>query len=322
MERLMGSFSWMLAFFLLATTSCTIETAKPIKSHALVIASDFLHAEDTVLFKDFIKNNDVHIKIRHLTTDEIISIIKEKGYNSGLDMVLSKNMHSSIKLNKSGVLHDLVDPKIEMKSQNPYISYKHNFIGIGLDPFVFKYTNDTLRGIKHYQDLSKHAHYHTLSQYDKLGFLSPIRKEQNRVNTYNWAQKWNNHSTLRPEKGPWSDSAEVVLCMYSQLNTFNDSIWKKYPEDSFFPNRDREGVYFDVMTLSIVQQAEHFSHAQNFLKHCQNSGYNAKLNADLKRFPIYEYLNVRKEGPKFYTKNLDELLKYHDVLVRILDKLN
>lgn len=322
MQRLIGSFSWVIAISLLAVTSCTIETAQPIKSNSLVIASDFLHAEDTVLFKDFIKDNDVRLKIRHLTADQIIRIIKEKRYNSGLDMVLSQNMHTSIKLNRNRVLHDLIDPKNEIKSQNLYISYKHNFIGIGLDPFVFKYTNDTLRGITHYEDLNEHHHYHTLSYFDKLSFLSPIRKKQNRVDTYNWAQKWNNQTMLRPEKGPWRDSAEVVLCRYSQLRSFNDSIWKQYPADFFFPNQDRNGVYFEVMTLSIVQQAEHFADAQKFIKYCQNSGYNAQLNADLNRFPIYKYLNARIEGPTFYTSNLDELLKYHDVLVRIIDKLD
>lgn len=286
-----------------------------------MIASDFLNAEDAKLFKKFSQKNNVRIKIRHLSADQIISIVEEKGYGSGIDLVFSKNMHSAVKLNKKGIFHDLIESKNEAKSENPYISYKHNFIGIGLDPFVFKYTNDTLRGIKHYEDLTEHPHYHTLSDFDKLSFLAPVRKKQNRVETYNWAKKWNDQSTLRPEKGPWNDSAEVVLCLYSQLNTFGDSIWMKYPTDCFFPNQDRKGAYYDLITLSIIQQAEHFSDAQKFVEYYQNSGANTRLNANLNRFSIYKYLNARKYKPKFHPAKLDELLKYHDVLVRIIDKL-
>ncbi|MCJ8292555.1 MAG: hypothetical protein HRT58_21650 [Crocinitomicaceae bacterium] len=309
-------------FSLLAMTSCSIETAEPLKSQALVIASDLLHAEDTVLFQNFTKNNGIRIIILHLSPDQIIATIKKKGYNSGIDMVLSQNMQTPIKLNKSGILHDMVEQVSKTKSPNQYISYKHNFIGIGLDPFVFKYTNDSVRGVKHYQDLNSHHHYHTLSKSDMLSFLSPIRKERNRAKTYEWTRKWNQQSIFRPENGPWNDSAKVVLCKYSQLETFQDSIWQKYPENHFFPNEDRAGVYYDLMTLSIVQQAEHFTEAQKFLAYCQNSGYNATLNAELNRFPIYDYLKARTEGPKFYPSHIDQLLQYHDVLERMLHKLN
>ena len=321
MQGLMSTFSWIIGISLLALSSCSIETAKPLKSQDLVIASDFLHKEDTLLFKDFIDKNDVRLVIRHLSPDQIVTEVQKKGYNSGIDMVLSQNMQTPIKLNKSGVLHDMVEQVSQIKSSNHYISYKHNFVGIGLDPFVFKYTNDSLRGIRHYQDLNENRHYHTLSKSDLLSFLSPIRKEQNRAETYKWAKKWKEQTTIRPENGPWTDSAKVVLCKYSQLKTVEDSIWKAYPEDHFFPNEDRAGVYFDVITLSIVQQAEHFSDAQKFLAHCQNSGYNATLNAELNRFPIYDYLKARIEGPKFYPVHIDQLLQYHDVLRRMLDKL-
>jgi len=322
MQPLMRSFLWVFALLFLGVGACSIESAKPIKSQALVIASDFLHEKDTVLFKDFSKKNGVRLIIRHLSPDQMITEIESKGYNSGIDLVLSDNMQTPIKLNKNGLLQDLVEIESEVKTQNQYISYKHNFVGIGLDPFVFKYTSDSIQEPKSYRDLNESQHYHTLSKSDIISFLSPIRREMNRASTYNWAKKWTGKSSLRPDNGPWSDSAQVVLCKYSQLKTFKDSIWENYPEGHYFPNREKAGVYFDLMSVSIVQQAEHFSDAQKFMEHCQNSGYNAALNRRLNRFPIYDYLKSRLEGPKFYSTHIDELLKYHDVLERMLDKLN
>jgi hypothetical protein len=322
MRRMMTSFSWIIGSLIVMISSCTIETAKPASNHQLVIASDFLHAEDTLLFTEFSKKHSIRLVIRHLSIEEIIGKMEEKGFNSGIDMVLSKSMHSSIQLNNNGILHDLVLDETKAKSQNPFISYKHNFVGIGLDPFVFRFPNDTVHEAENYSDLLKQFHYHTLSNEDQICFFSPIRKERNRVQTYEWMQKWHAKSRLRPEKGPWSDSAKVILTKYSQIDAYSDSTWLAFVSESYFPNQQRKGVYFDVVTLSIVRQADHFSNAQKFMAHCQNAGYNATLNRKWHRFPIYEYLAARKEGPQFYPAKLDELLQYHVVLKRMISKRN
>lgn len=322
MLHLIRSFSWIFSLLFLGISACSIEAAQPIKSQALVIASDFLHEGDTVLFKDFSRKNDVRLIIRHLSAKQMISEIESKGYNSGIDLVISDNMQTPIKLNKNGILQDLVELKNEVQTQNPYVSYKHNFVGIGLDPFVFKYTSDSIRKPNNYQSLNGVTHYHTLSKSDLISFLSPIRRKMNRAKTYDWAKEWKEHSSFRPEKGPWGDSAQVILCKYSQLKTFSDSIWKTYPDGHYFPNTNKAGVYFDLMSISIVQQAEHYSDAQRLLEYCQNSGHNATLNKELNRFPIYDFLKLRTEGPKFYSTHIDQLLKYHDVLERMLDKLD
>jgi hypothetical protein len=321
MQRLKSLFLWIFVLFFLGITACTIETAKPTKSEALVIASDFLHEEDTILFKDFSTKNGIRLVIRHLSADQMISEMESKGYNSGIDLVFSDDMQTPVKLNKNGLLQDLVEMENGVKSQNEYISYRHNFVGIGLDPFVFKYTSDSTRGTTRYADLSEVRHYHTLSESEIISFLSPVRRKMNRAKTYDWTQKWAERSLLRPENGPWRDSAELVLCKYSQLDEITDSVWMSYPEDSYFPLSESTGSYFDLMSISVVQQAEHYTDAQKFLEHCQNSGHNATLNQKLGRFPIYEYLKVRMDGPKFSGIHIDQLLKYHDVLARMLDKI-
>ncbi len=115
-------------------------------------------------------------------------------------------------------------------------------------------------------------------------------------------------------------SCENIILTEGQLMTYvasGNKILRKY-----FPNKNKSGVYFDLITLSIVKQAENYSNVQKFIEHCQNSGYNASLNKKLGRFPIYDYLKVRSRGPKFHTSQIDDLLQYHDVLSRMFDKLN
>ena len=322
MPQARNLFLWIFASLFLGITSCSIETAQPEKYQALVVASDFLQEEDTVLFSKFTQENDLHIIIRNLSVDRIISEIQSKGYNSRIDVILSQNMQTPITLNKHGILQDIVRDEEDTKTHNQFISYKHNFVGIGLDPFVFKYTHDSISEPRRYKDLIDHHHYHTLSKSDLMSFLSPIRKERNRAQTYEWAKRWNEKSTFRPEHPATIDSAELVLCKYSQLTAFEDSIWQGYSEGHYFPNQDKSGVYFDLMTVATVQQAEHYADAQKLIKFCQNPGFNAFLANKMNHFPIYDYLSERKTGPKFYSTPIDQLLQSHDVLARMLDKLN
>ena len=94
MERLKYLFLWISLPFFLGITACSIETAKPVKSEALVIASDFLHEADTMLFDDFSKKNNIRLIIRHLSVDQMITEMESKGYNSGIDLVFSDDIQS------------------------------------------------------------------------------------------------------------------------------------------------------------------------------------------------------------------------------------
>ncbi len=308
--------------FLLVASACTVPSAKTENDRSVTIASDFLQEADTVLFSSFAKRNKIRIIIRPMNLDEISSEVANKGYNSGIDMVFSQNTLTPIELNKKGFLHDLMEPEQKMTSRNHYISYRHNFVGVGLDPFVFNFRHDSLRSELNYSDLRKTSHFHALSKADQLSFLSPIRRRNDRIATFAWARDWSSASIQRPDEGPWRDSLDFVLCKFSQLETIQDSSWQKYSGVPYFPNQSKSGLYFELTTVAIIRQAEHFTDAQKLLDYFQSPGFNATLNEKINRFPIYDYLNVRKEGPKFYPSNIDQLLKYYDVLDRMLDKIN
>ncbi|NVK64685.1 MAG: hypothetical protein HWE22_08870 [Flavobacteriales bacterium] len=322
MQYLARILTYFILLPLLAVSACTLKSAQVEKNPSITIASDFLHSEDSVLFENFAKRHDLKIIIRHLSLNEIISEVETKGYNSGIDMVFSENTRTPIELNKKAILQNLMEPENKLTSQNRYISYRHNFVGVGLDPFVVIFKNDSLKTRVTYDDFTTKPHYHTLSKADVISFLSPMRRKQDRIETYNWASQWDSKSIKRPEKGPWKDSVDFIVCKYSQLNSFEDSLWQHAALDPYFPNQNKSGVYFDLTTVAIIRQAEHYSDAQKLIDYFQNPGFNAVLNRKIDRFPVYDYLEVRKEGPKFYPSNIDEQLKYYDVIDRMLDKIN
>jgi hypothetical protein len=302
-------------------TSCSIEMAKPEKKQRLVIASDFLHEEDTLIFRQFVQKHKIRVVIRHLSPEDLIKKLNNSRFNSGIDLVLAQNSYTALRLNNLGMLHDFEIIPGASPNSNPYISYKHNFVGIGLDPFVFNYPVDSIRTATRYRDLRTQPSYHLLSNWDLLSFFSPLRRETNQGKTYSWIKDWKAHSARRPENGPWSDSVRVNLCKYSQLTTFEDSTWQSYSAEIAFPESRGMGTHYELIVLAIVDQAEHFDAAQKFIEFCENPGHNEMLNKKINRFPIYDFLEVRQSGPRFYPVPIDRLVQFDEMILRMLRKL-
>ena len=321
----MSGFKILRTYLLLGVavffTSCSIEMAKPEKKQTLVIASDFLHEEDTLIFKQFVQKHKIRVVIRHLSPEELIAKLKDARFNSGIDVVLAQNAYTALRLNNLGMLHDFEKTPEASTNTNRYISYKHNFIGIGLDPFVFNYPVDSIRTATRYHDLRTQPSYHLLSNWDLLSFFSPIRKETNQSKTFEWMKDWKSHSAFRPEKGPWADSVRVNLCKYSQLTTVEDSTWISYSKEIVFPESRGMGTHYELIVLAIVDQAEHFDAANKFIEFCQNPGYNELINKKMHRFPIYDFLELRKSAPRFYPIPIDKLVQNDEMILRMLKKL-
>jgi hypothetical protein len=79
MARAMVYSKFLLPLFLgLVLVACKIEEAKPEISKKLVLASDFLEAKDTVLFKRFSKKTGIRLKILNLNASQIAQKLKRK----------------------------------------------------------------------------------------------------------------------------------------------------------------------------------------------------------------------------------------------------
>jgi hypothetical protein len=305
-------FMLSASFALLA--SCHIEQAKPIERETLTISSDYLEEGDTLLFTSFVKKYNVRLIIRSMSTDAVIGLMRNADYNSGLDLILSKSSHSAFRLSKQHVFQPLNKQDEKLIVEHDFISWKYDYVALGLDPYVIHYASDTAITARTYQDLFKYPHYHTLDHDDLLCFMSPLRHEKNQVDTYKWAERWYKLTVKSPENGPISDSISATLSRYSQIDDPNDGV-------IYYPDGLRSGCYYDLLTMGIVKQAENYLTAKKFISYYSNPGHNSTINEKLHTFPLYDYLPFR--GDKFVLNPVssETLLQYHGIIDRIINKL-
>lgn len=307
---------------ILIIPSCYVETAKPSKTRQVVIASDYLTEGDTVIFAPFAKQHKTRVIIREIKANEVIGLIRNANHNSGLDLIMMKSLNSVLRLQKQGILHSLNPENPQFTIDTAFTSFRYNYIGVGFDPFVVRYDSDTLSAISEYKMLKDIQHGHTLSEEDVLAFLSPLYREYSKVEVFNWSKNWMKHT--RHVELPISkstDSVNAILGMYSDLYNMEDTSMA-YLDKVSFPRGIQEGSYFNLRTMCIVNQAENYSDAKQFIRFYRNPGHNDELNSLLHTFPLDYLLTSRNDSFVLYAVRPEKLIQYQSMIRRVVNKLN
>lgn len=307
---------------ILIVPSCYVETAKPSTTRQVVIASDYLTEDDTVIFAPFAKQYQTRVIIREIKANEMIGLIRNANHNSGLDLIMMKSLNSVLRLQKQGILHSLHPDNPQFSLDTAFTSFRYNYIGVGFDPFIVRYDSDTLSSISEYKMLKDIEHGNTLSEEDVLAFLSPLYREYSKVEVFNWSKDWmqNTHQVELPISKS-ADSVNAILGMYSDLFDMEDTTMA-YLDKISFPRGIQEGSYFNLRTMCIVNQAENYSDAQQFIRFYRNPGHNDELNSLLHTFPLDYLLTSRNNSFVLYTVRPEKLIQYQSMIQRVVNKLN
>jgi hypothetical protein len=248
---------FLLHLFLgLVLVACKIEEAKPEISKKLVLASDFLEAKDTVLFKRFSKKTGIRLKILNLNAGQIAQKLKKEGYNSSIDLVFVKSLNSVKILDKTKF------QKIEenfLREKTPSLKAFKNatWLVAGLDPFVFLYDPNFYTGKKNYRDLSKNFTWASPQSIEELAVLGAhntiLFKKKDSVQ-YNFIK--NNVAYQSLSNGVISSQFLVLKNSFSEKNK---ELLKK--REIFFPDKS----YADRWCIAIVDQAINYGNVEAFL---------------------------------------------------------
>ncbi len=257
MARAMVYSKFLLPLFLgLVLVACKIEEAKPEISRKLVLASDFLEAKDTVLFKRFSKKTGIRLKILNLNASQIAQKLKKEGYNSSIDLVFVKSLNSVKILDKTKF--QKIDANF-LREKTPSLKAFKNatWLVAGLDPFVFLYDPNFYTGKKNYRDLSKNFTWASPQSIEELAVIgahnSILFKKKDSVQ-YNFVK--NNVAYQSLSNGVISSQFLVLKNSFFEKNK---ELSKK--REIFFPDK----TYADRWCFAVVDQAINYGNVEAFL---------------------------------------------------------
>lgn len=286
------------------------------RSTKLTIVSDFLEQKDTALFRAFSKKFQVSVKIYELSDDKLIGFLRNHPFGSEIDLVMMKSLYNVHKLAKFGVFHDLGQVLGQHSYPNRFVSHSYNFVGIGVDPFVFTYAADSIKHLKTYGELNTKHFDSDLDRSEEITFLSSIIPKLRKVGSYNWISAY---TEMLQDPEVFSDTlvdreVNTTLTSYSSyLSAMKSNRQIRY----FLPNQFADGCFYNMRTVAVIKQCENFENAQLFLRYYLSERANVSLNKGMHTFSIY-----RLDAMRYYRVKSDELMQYYGMIERILNKVN
>ncbi len=306
----------MLFALLFGLAGCYIDTAPIEKGEVVVIASDYLTPDDSILFEDYTNDHDIRVVIHTISCDSLISALDEALYDSGFDVVMMSSLTDVRRLYSKDMLHAIYETPAGFPGE--YISYDYDYFMVGYNPFVVIQTTDTLPVIQELDELKTFEHRRSITDNHSISLLSTFRTRMSRLELYGWAKAWWKNSTY--EKPTLKDSVPRYLTLLTDYYDLPDSIRSAFPI-YHFPLGSDDRYRFEPISICIVHDAENYKAALGFVEHWTNAGYNALLNEKLHTIPVYE--GGALEGSMFpiSPEEQENSIQYHLTTERIIHRL-
>ena len=257
MARAMVYSKFLLPLFLgLVLVACKIEEAKPEISKKLVLASDFLEAKDTVLFKRFSKKTGIRLKILNLNASQIAQKLKKEGYNSSIDLVFVKSLNSVKTLDKTKF--QKLDANFLREKTPSLKSFKNaTWLVAGLDPYVFSYIPDSTKTAKTYSALSTNFTWASPQSKDEFSVLLAHRGSHSKKDA-KWKKGFIKNNVAFNSENDSVQNRQFLVIKHSFFEK-NRELSKK--REVFFPDK----TYADRWCIAIVDQAINYGNVEAFL---------------------------------------------------------
>lgn len=316
---------------LVGFSACTIEKARPSQKQELYIASDCLSAKDTILFRSFIANSGIKLRIIHYSADSLKQVLKNEGIQTKLDVVILSSVYDMNKFEHADLLQRVKTEDFPSNLPEKYISNTKKWTGIGIDPYVLLTLNDTTGKIRSYKDLLAKSKWCTTltSNTDWFPFYATIVRKMDpkkEYNAYDYIKQLQETNLGELSKKDSNLLCNILLTHYSSYRN-SEIIQKSRFKNGklIFPNQRTGGSFYNMRCFGIVFQARNHQNAFDFFEYLLIESVNKHINNYWKTFPIisnhessYSYQNIRYK--KFSTTPI-YLTTYYDRVKNILESI-
>jgi len=303
-------FSFIILFF---SIGCKLENAKPETDNELIIVSDYLEAKDSMLFEKFASKNDVRVIIKDMEVNDVIGAFRNYKYGVGIDILMLKSLYNVNRLSKN----DYFQSVSNFSKESSFNSLKYNYIGFGIDPYVLAYNPDTLLSVRTYGDLKSNLFVTDLGDELMIPMLAPVMAKMDKVQSSKWIRSFRNNQMKITKRNV--DTSMVFLTTLSSYNKKyqSDSLLMNYSE-FIYPNNNSKGTFYNLRTFAIVDQAENYSIAKDFILFYTEEKRNKSLCSEMSIISI----NEQNKPCRLYKVKSEKLLQYYNSIQRIFIKLD
>lgn len=298
--------------------SCSIPEVETPKKSDLILASDFLFPKDSILFQNFEKQQNIKVKIKHLTTDSIISHYLKYQYNSKFDGVLLYSSYSLNRLSKTKILHPL-SPKLS-DSPKGLKSPNSDWIVFGLDPYVIDFGKEKTANFTYNEFANDLKWQPILTKDESAAFFASVLHQFGRNNMYK-SMNW-----LRTMKDQMSNGSNDTLAKENfTLSRF--SISQQAHNNNVISNQGRLGTFYDGIGIGSVKHSAKYSEITRLQLYVMKSFNNQAITGKLFVFPIedpnlHSDFKYQNDYPAFFRCTPNEAAKEYRDMERILNKLD
>lgn len=304
---------------IIGLSSCSVPEVTTTSKSTVTLASDFLYAKDSLLFANFEKQQNIKIKIKHLSADSILAHYKHYKYNSQFDGVLLYSTYTLNRLSQAKVLHplskELEDAPQGAKSPN------NDWLAFGLDPYVIDFGKHETKNIA-YNELTHDVKWDpVLTKEESAAFFASVLHQFGRNNMHK-SLKWLQEMKNQMYWSPMNDTlpkANFTLTRFSKAQ-------KKY-HHFILPTQGRIGVFYDGVGIASVRHSKKYASITQLQSYLLQSFNNQAITGKLFLFPInnpngHSDFKFQNDYPTFFRCTPNETAKEYRDLERVLRKLD
>lgn len=312
--------TFQIALFLILLSvlwSCRLETAQPVKQKQLVIASDYLSESDTLLFRSFSESSNTRITILPWKKSKIIGEFRNNKYNTGIDVIMMKSMYDVHDLHKRKLFQPL---KVSVNLKEEYLDFsseRYDYFGFGYDPYIVAYPQNERATIKMYNDLKRYKYIKDLNESELIPMIAPILGKMKKTEAHLWIKRMYEHNYADSLLSDSLISRMPILTNYSNFQkNRNGKLYKN--KVILMPNNKSTGTFYNLRTMAIAFQAEHYTEATEFIDFHLSEENNRSLNKKMKTIAI----NSSEAGFRKYYVHSEEMLEYYTLIERSLNRFS
>lgn len=259
--------------------ACHVRNAKINDYQEVTVLIEQLGENDSLLFKKFEREEKIHVNFLQLPKGKMIQYLKEKRYQTSVDVILFDSYLSIVEARSLGLLAEIESKKLEEQVDPVYRSEEMKWIALSKTPIVFIYNKNFLKKdtIEYYSQLISPIWQNRLAFQDKndktLRVFDEVNKFLLKENASDFLRKFYKQSVIPKEGDDFmqikriqnGDASLAMVQLASLVKFYAKNEQYKKVILPIFPNQRKKGAYISITGAAVYRFTGDYENANKVL---------------------------------------------------------